>query len=790
MIHFKSYFKFLSRNKAYTLINVFGLSISLMFVILIGVYTIQEYSVDKQISKADRIYVLGNETGGKKFTGSHWRIQSKLRSRYPEIEKTCAMTCGNCLFKNDAGQKFALNMILTDSTFYDLFDFQLIRGDRHHVLDAPGKAVISEECARKLFGDTDPIGQTIHFNDSIVLTVSGIMEPLQNTSLQPFNGSYHGNVSNSTGVDMITRFELLKQLNSYYFDESMANATGTEIFILTRPGAHLENKTADMKAYFKTFFWFYMMPGVDVNVNLTRLDKFYFSGIQSSNGNLLSGDKKLVNILFAVGLVILLFALMNYINLTVAQSGFRAKEMATRRLMGSRRCDIFFRLISESTMMCFLSCILGLLLAIGFAPYGGTLLHTQLRVSTLFSPLSIIICVAGILVIGIVSGIFPASVISAAEPIEVVRGTFRRRTKMLFSKIFITIQNIITIVMIACALTMILQVQHMIHAPLGYHTDKIILISCPETKKADAFIARLHQLACVEDVARTAGTPFDGGNNQTVTKDGKTISFQYLIGDDHYMKLFGLTLDRDNSTMVPKGVYLNRQALVELGLKDDARSFNFDKEVTPIRGIVHDFHIRSIESEQHPLIVEIDRDMKQGIWGFAIKVKGDEVEALNEVRQVYKQVFNLDMNETNPYLDQHIRANYEQQIRMSTIVSIFAFMAILISLLGLIAMSTYFIQQRSREIAVRKVFGSSSEQMCSRLIRSFLVYVGVAFVVSIPIIFYFMNNWLSNYSYRISLSPWIFIVAGLFCFVISLVAVFVQSYQASNANPVNSIKDN
>ena len=783
LFNFKSYFKFLSRNKAYTAIDVFGLSVSLMFVILIGVYAFEEFSVDKQHTKADRIYALGFTMQNENKTGSHWRIQSKLQSRYPEIEKTCAVYAKNSIFKTPVGENINLNYLLVDSTFYDIFDFQLLRGNPYEVLNAPGKAVITEQCARRLFGNVDPMGKSIFFNDSTTLTVSGIMAPMKNTCIQNIN---------KKETDMVARFELIKQINPSCIVETMDNATGSDIYILTRHGSNLPAKIADMKKYFKTFFWFYKLPDQNVGVTLTPLNKLYFSEIESSSGNHTTGDKKLVNILFTVGLIILLFALMNYINLTVAQIGFRAKEMATRRLLGSSRLHIILRLIAESTLLCIISFVIGLILAFIAAPYASSLLNTPIRLVDAITPTTILLLITIILFTGLLAGIIPALVLSAAKPIEVVRGIFRRRTKMVFSKLFITFQNTITITLIACSLVMIFQIQHLIKAPLGYNTDNIITFNCPQnqnTNQADAFVNQLHQLACVKNVSKVAGTPYDGGNNNTETIEGKTVSFQVLKGDENYMKIFGITLDHDNNLADENGAYVNHQLLSELGLKDNATNFEFYGKQIPIRGILKDFHIRDIQANQHPLILFIQHKMNE-FWSFSIQVTGNPIQAYNDIKKSYKEIFNLDLDEDHPFIDQKIQQNYDREIRMSKIVMLFACIAILIALLGLLAMSTYFIQQRSHEIAVRKVFGSTSHDILTKLIRTFLSYVCIAFIITIPIIYHFMTDWLSNYSYRIKLSLWFYVAGGIFCLFVSFVTVFIQSYQAANANPINSIKQN
>ena len=778
LFHFKSYFKFLERNKAYTLINVFGLSISLMFVILIGIYTQQEYNIDKMHSKADRIYALGGTVKGESqpFEASHHDIQARLLSRYPEIESTCAVSRAELYLNMPYGSKLKAKTLFVDSTFYKLFDFELIEGNRNTVLNEKNSAVVTQEYAKKIFGNVDPIGQTITYNDSIHLVVTGVAKKMENSCL-----------SNN---DMLIRFENAKNYNSALLGSGMGNATGASVFILTKPNTDLMSKTTDMKSYFKTFFWFYKMPDCADGVLLLPLNKLYFSNTDSCSEVTTRGDLKLVNILFTVGLVVLLFAIMNYINLTVAQSGFRAREMAIRRLLGSQRKEIIVRLIFESILLCFISLLIALALAFSLAPYANGILNTKLMMGNIFHVIDLSIIFFVLLVVGTLAGVFPAIVISASKPIEIVRGTFLRRTKMVFSKIFITFQNMITIVMIAVSLTMMLQIHHLIKAPLGYNTKGLVYISNPgDSTKATTFINELRNQSCISNVSACDGIPFDRGNNNTIPYQGKTISFQTLIGDTVYMDILGLKLRQDNHTANTTKRYYNMQAFNELGLKSDARSIPCFEDKSTIDGIIRDIHIGDITTEQHPLRVIIKKSIAQP-WGFLIKVNGDAVEAYKQIQKTYSKIYQLSLDEDHPYIDQQIEQNFEKEIRLSHIISIFAFIAVLVSLLGLIAMSTYFIQQRRKEIAIRKVFGSTNVQIWKKLLKTFLTYVIIAFVLAIPVIYYFMSRWLSGYSYRISLNPWIFIIAGLFCLIISFVAVFVQSYQASNANPVDSVKDN
>lgn len=775
IFHFKSYLKFLSRNKAYTFINVFGLSVSLLFVILIGIYIQQEKSVDRMHSKAERIVALGCGVKGEMYQASHHNIQPKLLSRYPEIESTCGVAIGAMMVNSPVADKFVAKTLFVDSTFYKLFDFQLVEGDRNTALREKNSVVLTEELAKTLFGDTDPLGKAITVNDSTHLIVTGVTQKVEN-SIFPES-------------DMITHFENIKYFNLSMLGDGMTNATGASVFILLKPNCELFSKTKDMLQYFKTFFWFYQMKNCADQVYLFPLNKLYFSKGYSCCGVTRRGDQKLVNILFGVGLIILLFSMMNYINLTVAQSGFRSREMAVRRLMGSHRKDIILRLILESMLLCLLSLAIALLLASALAPSAGHILNTKLLMNNLLQPLDITILVCFVLIIGMLAGIFPAVVISAAKPIEIVRGTFRRRTKMMYSKLFITFQNTITIVLIAVSLTMILQLHHLIKAPLGYDTNRLMLISDEgDSIQSSTFANELKQLSCVQKVSACKGVPYDKGNNFTLQYQNKTISFQELIGDSAYFDILGLKLKQIYHTSNTEKLYVNSQALSEEGLKADSRTIYYGKDV-PIDGVVQDFHCGDITSKQCPIVLKIEKTVSDP-WQFIIKVDGDMVEAYHQVQRAYKKAFKMDLDEEHPYIDQLIEENFESMAQVSKIISLFAFIAVLISLLGLIGMSTYFIQQRKREIAVRKVFGSTNAQILNKLVKTFLSYVVIAFVIAVPIIYYTMSGWLSDFSYRISLSPLIYIAAGVFCLLVSFVAVFIQSYQASTEDPARSIQEN
>ena len=777
----KSYLTFLSRNKAYTAVNIFGLAVSLMFVIIIGLYTWQESAVNRRHSKAGRIYNIGlTLNDSSRVANCHHGVLRYLKKQYPEIEKTCGFVT-EFIKVIDGNGTVNVRTLATDSTFFDFFDFPLLRGNRATCLMQKGCIVVTESFARRMFGTDNVIGKTLTTPYGHKFRVTGVVADFDNTII---NRDVEALIDFSFTPNMANKDE--------YFPR-MVNVTGASSFVLVRKGFDFATRQKDVDDFFQTFWEGY-------HPIITRLDKLYFSGMEVYE-NLHLGNLTIVRILSAAGLVILLFAIMNYVNLTVAQSGYRAREMATRRLFGCSKTQVGTNMFFESLVMCAISCATAMLLASSFAPYVGSLLDTKIDTAALLRPLPLLVMAAFILTESLIAGAIPAVILSRVKPVEVVRGTFRKQTKMVFSRIFITVQNVITIVMLACALIMSLQMRHLTKAPLGFNTENIISLSIDDVSggrfTAD-FINRLRSLPSVRAVAPSYGTPANGGNNNTVTFDGEKEewSFQFISSTPEIMKVYGLTLKNDLHAGGDSIIYLNDMAIRALQMKPTDTHLNnrferirFSEFASHARfgGIINNFRIRNILEQDCPLIIQVCRKIEHP-WNISILVEGDIIDAYAEIKKVYRRTFHEDVDESLPvFVNKQVEYVFEKELRASKIVSLFAIVAIVISLLGLVAMSTYFIQQRAREIAVRKVFGSTDGQIQRRLIRSFLAYVGIAFVMAVPVTVHFMSNWIAQYSYRIVWWPWI-IASGIIVLIISFAAVAVQSRIAARENPVKNIK--
>ena len=789
-LNFRSFFNFLGRNKLYAAINIFGLSVSLMFVILIADYTLRQLTCDDYHAKADHIYVIGNE---KSITSGYY-LQKYLRDRYPEIESTCAVAVSGQ--STDATQpvevglqKYSATILFADTTFFRIFDYQLLDGDREQVLASRDNVVLSESFARKVFGTFNPMGQVIRFPDEEKsYVVSGVVRDIDRSVIP--------------NMDIIMRAERLCDINSAN-DEHMSNSGAVTTFILARPGADLTAKIPDMLDYFKEIYWIYK-GNVYQHVTLTPLRDVYFLS-QNNDGGVNYGSWPFVMILFGVGAVILLFAVMNYINLTVAQTGFRAKEMAARRLLGASRGEIILKLILESTFLCVVAFVIALFLAAAVEPGASRLLGSKIGVWQDMTPAVVACYAAFIVVLGVVAGFIPAMMVSRYKPVDIVRGSFRHRTKMFYSKVLITIQNVITIVLIATSLTIGLQIRHLISAPMGYNTADILDVSTEiftGKPQIAQFREELLREPCVEAVALGCGTPHDRGNNNTMQYGpDRMIGFQIFIGDSTYFRILGLERLRDNHLATREdgnnALFVNQYALQALGIAEDATNFKVGENYTynyDIAGVYRDFQLGSALDELQPVLLKYydspEEFLKKAYpWNILVKIHGDKTAAYNTVKSVFERISDGAVFTGAEYIEQEIEADYAQQRRILHIVGIFTLVAILISALGLVAMSTYYIQQKEQEVAVRKVFGSTRGEVLTRLVGNFMRLVGAAFVIAVPVAWYLLERWLQDYSVRISLSPLIFLASGAFAAAVAFVAVFWQSSRAADSNPVDSIKN-
>ena len=770
-----SFWNFLRKNKLYAAVNLVGLTVSMAFVLLLAVYIQRQLTTDSFQQNADRIYVVANEDN---VTMGYW-LDKHLKNNFPEIEKGCCVAnIASAAAFNIDGERVYGSTMAADSTFFEMFSYDLLEGNKADWRVSQDRCMVSREFANAHFSDKNPLGQVISLNyeGSFQLTVCGVYEDFGNSILK--------------APDVLIRGDIMPKINSSH-DEYMSNAGGGICFVMAYPGADLQARHSDILDWCEENFWVYKSQYDKVRIIPLRDMYFLNEGIRYGSDTIQFGNRSFVNLLLAMCILLLAFAVLNYINMTTALTGFRAKEMATRRLVGADKRSIFFKVISESTLICGISMLLAILLAEALAPTASRILEYQVSVFKAVTPVNILLVLGFILVLGILAGIVPALLIQKAQPIEIVRGTLRLKTKTVYSKVIIVVQNVVAVVMLVSALTIGLQIRHMVSADLGYNTKDILVVdnAFGQAGQIRPLLDKWREEPCVEEVGQGDGIPLGGTNNWTMEMpDGHWVSFQQIQGDDKYFDILGLKVKQDNHQ--PNKWWLNEYAFKQIGIEETATEFQTAQNGTrSIGGIYYDFKIRPLEQDQSAAMIynrgeNPDDDYP---WVLLVKTTGDQAAAKKQVEAACKEVFPDRLFEAQ-YIEEMIEDGFADESRVLNIVLIFTLLSILVSALGLFAMSSYYMQQEIRSVSVKKVFGADYSGVLKELVLSFMKMVGIAFVIGVPIAWLIMNHWLSGYGHRIDLYWWIFVIAGLLVAIIAAISVLYQSIKTARTNPAEALK--
>lgn len=793
----KYFFRFLKNNPLYAVINVVGLALSLMFVILIGDYTYRQFSIDKWHRNHERIYVLGTENGNSLLSWPD--CAHSLKDRYPEVEDVCCVYMHNGKIKHEdkvyeeSQGDNAGNIMLADSNFFRFFDFKMIDGDRETALDSPEKCVVTESLAKALFPDGNALGQPLQiegtryvfvsddngdpYDSSLVYTVSGVIKDLDKTVFL-----------NETAV--IANFERAPQVLGYRLrNDLMASGPlgSTLSFLMLRPGASLEDKIEDLTSYCIESIPVFNFYG-NTKAAIIPLDDLMFAP-QNTGAGLQTGDKSLLGILLAVVLAILMFAVTNYINLTVANTGFRAKEMATRRLLGSDGLGISLELIGESTLMVFISFIIGGALALLLEDKVAVLFKGKIDILKDINLATVSVSLLFIVLTGIISGIMPTISLSKYKPIDVVKGSFRYHSKMVLSRIFIILQNVITMTMMAATLIILLQMSHLVKAPLGYNTENIFRVS---SDNPEVMRNALKSQPFVQEIGSFSGTSLDGNYRSMSTrkdKDNNNLLVYLTTWDKEFIDIMGINLVKDNH-LSGDVKYINEELAGKLSLGDGESEVTWgDGKVMQVAGIFSNFHMTNILDPYQPFLISVKDTDEIEDPNFMVKTNGDPLtwkKLCDLVKEVDGSTEDIDWKVQS--VDDNIKASLNEEKNTMRIVSIFTGVAVLISILGFIGMSLFFIRQRKKEIGVRRIMGSTTNEVLSLLLTKFCAPLLVSFIFAVPLSWFIMDKWLEGFSYRIGLSPWIFIASGAVSLLIAVVSIFFQTLHAAHSNPADAIR--
>ena len=696
-------------------------------------------------------------------------LQKHLLDHFPEVEKATSYLSGSGITGlgelHIAGNDAAIpaQTSYADSSFFDIFSFRLLSGSIEAWKASDRSAVISRRFADTYFPDRDPVGQTLTYSivgdGDYTFTVAGVMEDIDHSVIKY--------------CDVMCRADIMAEVNSAN-NEEMSNTGQFDTFIMTWPNSDIQAKIPEIRDYLGKVWWAYSENMVDKVFFIPLRNLYFFDDSQSFTGNINQGDGQLVKILLAACIILLLFAVLNYINLTVAQSGRRAKEMATRRLLGEGKAGVIWRMIAEATAFAAVSTVLAVLIAEALAPYASRLLGYEL------------------------SGIIPALTISRAKPIDIVRGSFSLQIRSWFGKALIVIQQVVAVAMIAVSLMMLFQIRAMIHAPLGYNTEDILNVSSDiftSGSQIREFREAVEAMPFVESAGFGEGTPLYGTNNNTMYYQGGLLGFQLVRGDSAYFNILGLRLKSDNH-LAEKEWYWNEYAFKEAGLPETATEVRFGNEkvgyyTQTIAGVYYDFKIRPLLYDQSAAMIYMYDVYPENRtpWNILVKVTGDHGEAYDRIAEAYSRI-RPDGAFDASYIEDEIAATFEEYTRLQKIIIIFTVIAVFVSSLGLFAMSTYYIRARSRNIAVQKVFGADKRLVLRQIVISYLMLSLIAFVVSVPVSWLLTDSWLSQFSYSTGAwLQWLLILAsGVLSCAVAFLTVLYQSIVAINTNPVIALR--
>ena len=772
-----SYLKFLSRNKLYTAIQAAGLAIALAFVILIGSYIWQQLAVIRENPDHDRIYAVHCDSG---MYLSYW--DRDLLETLPEVEAITRIS-----WNPDHGvarygdQPHIISCLSVDPEFFDIFPYYRIEEGTAEHLASGTAALVSRSFATRIDDGSGVIGKELTVEDKTYI-IDGIIEDFDHTLFRP------------SDIIVDARDPRMEQYEKF-------SVVGPCLTLFrTVKGCDETLMREKVLALFKENFH----PGY--NLQLASMRDIYFCDYSYflNHGNL-----SVLRLLTAVVLLLLLSAILNYINLSLALTGRRAREMATRRLLGAGRSAVVLRHIAESVLFTAFCFALALLLAWALTPMMGRLLASASEVSLRFilSPGYLLCYLAGILLTGCLAGVLPALAVSHFAPLDVVRGTFTYRSKLVFSRIVIIVQNVLAVALLAVACVMELQMKHMMERPLNADVTDLFYLSgfIRQVEEARPLEDRLRALPCVQEIGYGRGFP--GSLSFSVgypMDDGRNYKLRPIICDSTFFRMLDFRIIEDFGHPLTGSLWLSESAFTAAQVSDTSASFarRFimnGSQAEFLGGIVRDFPGESAASADGTLEANtgilIDRpEHLLYCCDLLIHTAGPHKEAQRQILAAW-EAFETERIGTcrtpleSGYIEDLNARQLDTARNTMRLLEIFMVLSLLIALLGLVAMSTHFSRQGMKEIAVRKVFGSDTQQETFRMVRNYMLTVLIALGFGIPIAIFAAERWLAPFAYRIGHYGWVFPIVALAVIAIDLGAILWQTLRATRANPADSLKN-
>ena len=778
--YMKSFLNFLGKNKLYTFIEVVGMAVALAFVIFIATFVSTQLMRDSEI-KGRNIYVSRSE---RMFIGCG-TLKEQLDGRFAEVEDICRMF-DNQIFGGVAmsvrydNVDERADVLIVDENFFEMLPYTLLEGSAESVLASVQSVVVSEEFANILSPNESPVGKTIEVvvdGNTALLTVSGVFKELENSVIR--------------SPRIIYRIDMLQQLT----DRIINNGSGAvATFFKLIPDTDVEVLSEKMEAIVKEQDLIYKY-GIYEDFYLVPFEDIQYSEVFAPIPFVNIVNRDFVSLFFAAGVLLLVFAVLNYISLTVAQIGFRAKEMATRRLVGAQQWQIVLKYILESFLLTIVAFGLALLLAHLVAPYFSELIGQEVVPLEHISWVAVVAMTGLVVVLSVLSGVVPALMVLKYKPIDVVRGSFEKDSRMVMGRMLIIVQNVVAIITLAVAVMMFVQLHYMQSKPMGYERQNRVRIS-GANRAADYYVEELKQLACVERVGWLQFEPMSVGmSGMALVFGGEEFKFDMYYGTQEAFEILGFEVIRQNTDPTPLSVWLPESLLLPLGVDYDCTMLTPDDDYgLPVCGVIKDIQkgLPGVGDESNwpvvPWITSMDGEedfhlMRQ----LVVQVSGDENEAVKQIAEFYSERNSDKQIGVNTY--NYLVSNvYAKQTNNAKLITLFTLLTLLLSSLAMIAMSTYYVKQHTRNAAIYKVMGCGSGLIYVRMVRRFMWSIVIAAVVAVPCAWLVVERWLEGYEYRIVNSVWYYVLTALVVLMVGVIAISWQAVRLMRTNPVEALR--
>lgn len=791
-------FRSLIKFKGYTTINLLGLALGFTVGMLVVIYVLDELSVDQFHSKVDRIYrvetVFGEDHQAGRNETNGWPIGHILRTEFPDVEAVLYTRSASHLLVNFEGKRIQERLHYASPEFFELFSFPLKKGNPGTALNTPYSVVITEAMEKKYFGGQDALHKTLVLGDSINFVVTGVMKDIpSNSHIQ---------------LDMVVSFATFETLSpDFGYDTGWGNIN-VRNYILLREGVRIEDVSLKARnIYMDRVGEFLRNFGVEAYIEFAPMRSLYLT-TQSGNGMGPVGSLDRLYLMSGIAGFVILLACINFINLTTARSLYRAREVGLRKMVGSTRLGLVRQFLSESFVLCLFALLFALALTGLLLPLFNSLLGKSYDAGVLVSPTSVGAMGVLLIVVTLLSGYYPAVVLSGMRPSEVLKGKFQHATRGVYLRRgLVVFQFVISAGLVLGTLVILRQLEFMQRQQLGFNKDEVFVIRTDQVRGAqqnvfETFKSEIEMLALTKSVTFTNALPGNTGwSGQICYEEGRerdgSVGVEYMAVDEDYIATMGLQV------IAGRGFDLNHQMELEEGLilnETAVRMFGFDSPEEALNkridspskhpagiviGVVKDYHRLGLQQDISPLVM----DYAPG-YGHMYAVRytaADTRQLISAMEGVWKRNF-PGSDFIYFFLDEDFERQYQAEQRLANLFGLFATITIVIAVIGLLGLVSFMVGARTKEIGIRKVLGADVVHLAGLLSREFLLLVVVANIIAFPITWYFADQWLQGFANRIEVSPVLFLLTLAIAIVITLLAISLQTVKAAMADPVKSLR--